>query len=44
MDDILYASIAQLAAQIRKGELSPVELIGTTLDSSLVWYPCCHRR
>ena len=33
MDDILYASIAQLAAQIRKGELSPVELIGTTLET-----------
>ncbi|MCE2396423.1 amidase [Candidatus Poribacteria bacterium] len=33
MDDILHASIAQLAAQIRKGEISPVELIGTTLEA-----------
>ena len=33
MDDILYGSIAQLAAQIRKGEISPVELIGTTLET-----------
>ena len=33
MDDILYASIAQIAAQIRKGELSPVELIGATLGA-----------
>lgn len=33
MDDILYASIAQLAAQIRKGEISPVELIEITLET-----------
>ena len=32
MDDILHASIAQMAAQIRKGELSPVELIEATLE------------
>ena len=33
MDDILYASIAQLAAQIRKGEISPVKLIEITLET-----------
>ena len=33
MDDILHASIAQIAAQIRKGEISPVELIETTLQA-----------
>lgn len=33
MDDMLHASIAQIAAQIRKGEISPVELIGTTLET-----------
>lgn len=33
MDDILHASIAQIAAQIRKGKLSPVELIETTLQA-----------
>ena len=33
MDDILHASIAQIAAQIRKGEISPVELIETTLEA-----------
>ena len=33
MDDILHASIAQIAAQIRKGGLSPVELIEMTLDA-----------
>ena len=33
MDDILHASIAQIAAQIRKGELSPVELIEMTLET-----------
>ena len=33
MDDILHASIAQLAAQIRKGEISPVELIEATLEA-----------
>ena len=27
MDDIFHASIAQIAAQIHKGEISPVELI-----------------
>ncbi len=32
MDDILYGSIAQIAAQIRKGEISPVELIEGTLE------------
>ena len=32
MDDILHASIAQIAAQIRKGDLSPVELIKATLE------------
>ena len=32
MDDILHASIAQIAAQIRKGEISPVELIERTLE------------
>ena len=32
MDDILHASIAQIAAQIRKGEISPVELIEATLE------------
>ncbi len=33
MDDILHASIAQIAAQIRKGEISPVELIKMTLEA-----------
>lgn len=33
MDDILHAPIAQIAAQIRKGELSPVELIELTLQA-----------
>ena len=33
MDNILHASIAQLGAQIRKGELSPVELIEMTLEA-----------
>ena len=33
MDDILHASIAQLAAQIRKGKISPVELIEMTLQA-----------
>ena len=33
MDDILRASIAQIAAQIRKAELSPVELIEMTLEA-----------
>ena len=33
MDDILYGSIAQIAAQIRKGEISPVELIEMTLEA-----------
>ena len=33
MDDIRYASIAQIAAQIRKGEISPVELIDMTLEA-----------
>lgn len=33
MDDIVYGSIAQIAAQIRKGEISPVELIKTTLQA-----------
>ena len=33
MDDILHASIAELSALIRKGELSPVELIETTLET-----------
>ena len=33
MDDILHASIAQIAAQIRKGEFSPVELIEMTLGA-----------
>ncbi|MYE89198.1 amidase [Candidatus Poribacteria bacterium] len=33
MDDILHASIAQIAVQIRKGEISPVELIETTLQA-----------
>ncbi len=33
MDDILHASIAQIAAQIRKGALSPVELIEATLSA-----------
>ena len=33
MDNILHASTAQIAAQIRKGELSPVELIEMTLDA-----------
>lgn len=32
MDDILYGSIAQIAAQIRKGDISPVELIEGTLE------------
>ena len=31
-DDVLHASIAQIAAQIRKGEISPVELIEATLE------------
>ncbi len=33
MDDILHASIAQTAAQIRKGDLSPIELIEMTLGA-----------
>ena len=33
MDDILYGSIAQIAAQIRKAEISPVELIEATLEA-----------
>ena len=33
MDDILHASIAQIAAQIRKGELSPIELIDMTIKA-----------
>lgn len=33
MDDILHTSIAQLAAQIRKGKISPVELIEMTLQA-----------
>ena len=33
MDDILHASIAQIAAQIRKGGISPVELIEATLQA-----------
>ena len=33
MDDILYASISQLAAQIHKGKISPVELIEMTLQA-----------
>ena len=33
MDDILYGSIAQIAAQIRKGEISPIELIEATLQA-----------
>ena len=33
MDDILHASIAQIAVQIRKGKLSPVELTETTLQA-----------
>ena len=33
MDDILYGSIAQIAAQIRKGDISPVELIEGTLEA-----------
>ena len=33
MDDILHASIAQIAAQIRKRELSPVELIDMTIKA-----------
>ena len=33
MDDILHASIAQIAAQIHKGEISPVELIEATLEA-----------
>jgi len=33
MDDTLHASIAQIAAQIRKGELSPVELVKMTLEA-----------
>ena len=32
MNDILHASIAQIAAAIRKGEISPVELIEATLE------------
>ena len=32
MDDILHTSIAQMAAQIRKGKISPVELIEATLE------------
>ena len=32
MDDLLHASIAQIAAQIRKGEISPVELIEMTIE------------
>jgi aspartyl-tRNA(Asn)/glutamyl-tRNA(Gln) amidotransferase subunit A len=33
MDDILHASIAQIAAQIRKGDISPVELIEATFQA-----------
>ena len=33
MDDILHASIAQLAGSIRKGKISPVELIEATLGA-----------
>ncbi len=33
MDDFLHASIARFATQIRKGEISPVELIGATLQA-----------
>lgn len=33
MEDILHASIAQIAAQIRKAEISPVELIEATLEA-----------
>ena len=33
MDDILHASIGQIAAQIRKRELSPVELIDMTIKA-----------
>lgn len=33
MEDILYGSIAQIAAQIRRGEISPVELIEGTLEA-----------
>ena len=33
MDAILHAPIAQIATQIRKGELSPVELIEMTLEA-----------
>ena len=33
MADILHASIAQIAAQIHKGEISPVELIEATLEA-----------
>ena len=33
MDDILHVSIAQLGAQIRKGEISPVKLIEMTLEA-----------
>ena len=33
MDDMLYGSIAQIAAQIRKGEISPIELIEATLQA-----------
>ena len=33
MDDILHASIAQLTAQIRKGEVSTVELIEATFQA-----------
>ena len=32
MDDVLHASIAEIAVQIRKGEISPVELIEATLE------------
>ena len=33
MDAILHASIAQIAAQIRKAEIAPVELIEATLEA-----------
>ena len=33
MDDILHASIAQIATQIRRDKLSPVELIEVTLEA-----------
>ena len=33
MDDMLYGSIAKIAAQIRKGEISPIELIEATLQA-----------